>query len=320
VLLSALVFGFVLLTVFGAYLALVLRPEQAKDAAVRKRITRPKTTAAARAVVVREIERLSSVRVLHNLLVHQQGLVAPLRKLIEGAGAKVTVGVVVLSSALPAAIGLLAGQWFSRFFWVGLVLGGLAACVPPVVLVLKRNRRTAKFEELFPEAIDLLSRALRAGHAFTTALGMVAEELPQPISGEFRLLYDRQNFGLPLNEALRDFAQRVPLLDARFFVTAVLTQRETGGNLSEVLDNLATVIRDRFTLKREVRVKSAQGRMTGWVLAAMPPALALIYMVVNPGYLRTLIEDPAGVRMIIAAVGLQLLGMVVIRRIVRIDY
>jgi tight adherence protein B len=171
-----------------------------------------------------------------------------------------------------------------------------------------RGRRTARFEELFPEAIDLLSRALRAGHAFTTALGMVAEELPQPIAGEFRLLWDRQNYGLPLSEALRDFAERVPLLDARFFVTAVLTQRDSGGNLSEVLDNLASVIRDRFTLKREVQVKSAHGRTTGYILAGMPPALAVIFLLTNPDYLGTLVEDPSGI------------GTLVIRRLVRIDY
>jgi tight adherence protein B len=320
VLLPALVFGFVLLTVFGAYWALVVRPERAKDQAVRKRLSRPKAATAARAAVVRELERLSSVPALQNLLVHREGLVAPLRKLIEGSGATVTVGVVVLSTALLAAIGFLAGQSLTGFAIVGLVLAALAGCIPTVVLTVMRNRRTAKFEELFPEAIDLLSRALRAGHAFTTALGMVAEELPQPISGEFRLLYDRQNFGLPLNEALRDFAQRVPLLDARFFVTAVLTQRESGGNLSEVLDNLASVIRDRFTLKRQVQVKSAHGRMTGWILSAMPPALAVIFMVTSPSYLRELVEDPMGIRMLVTGIGLQVAGTLIIRRIIKVDF
>jgi tight adherence protein B len=166
----------------------------------------------------------------------------------------------------------------------------------------------------------LLSRALRAGHAFTTALGMVAEELPQPIAGEFRLLYDRQNYGLPLNDALRDFGARIPLLDARFFVTAVLTQRESGGNLSEVLDNLASVIRDRFTVRREIRVKSAHGRITGWILAGLPPALVLVLTVLSPGYLAPLVEDPAGVRMAVVGVSLQIIGTFIIRRIVRIDY
>jgi tight adherence protein B len=320
VLLPSLVFAFVVATVFGAYWVLVLRPEQTKDAAVRQRLERPKAAKAARVALVKEIERLSSVPALHNLLVHRQDIIRPVRKLIEQAGIGTTVGVVVLSSALLAAIGFLAGQWFLRFFWAGLILAGLAGCIPAVALIWMRNRRIARFEELFPEAIDLLSRALRAGHAFTTALGMVAEELPHPIAGEFRLLYDRQNYGLPLPDALRDFAERVPLLDARFFVTAVLTQRESGGNLSEVLDNLASVIRDRFTLKREVRVKSAHGRITGWVLAAMPPALALVFMVTSPGYLGALVEDSTGIHLLITGIGLQILGTLLIRHLVRIDY
>lgn len=319
-LLPFLVFAFVAVTVFGAYWAIVLRPERAKDAAFRQRLTRPKAAKAARVVLVKEVERLSSVPAIQNLLLHRQDLVKPVRELVEQSGVKTTVGIVVLSSALLAAIGFLAGQWFSRFAWVGLILAGLAGCIPAGVLVKLRNRRIARFEELFPEAIDLLSRALKAGHAFTTALGMVAEELPQPIAGEFRLLYDRQNYGLPLNEALRDFAERVPLLDARFFVTAVLTQRESGGNLSEVLDNLASVIRDRFTLKREVRVKSAHGRTTGYILAGLPPALALTFMVTSPDYLGVLFHDPTGIRMLLTGVGLQIIGTLVIRRLVRIDY
>jgi tight adherence protein B len=320
VLLPFLVFAFVLLTVFGAYWALVLRAERAKDAAFRQRLTRPKAAKAARVVLVKEVERLSGIPAIQNLLTHRQDLIKPVRKLVEQSGVRTTIGVVVLSSALLAAIGFLAGQWFLRFAWVGLILAGIAGCIPAGVLVNIRNRRIAKFEELFPEAIDLLSRALKAGHAFTTALGMVAEELPQPIAGEFRLLYDRQNYGLPLGEALRDFAERVPLLDARFFVTAVLTQRESGGNLSEVLDNLASVIRERFTLKREVRVKSAHGRATGYILAGLPPALAAIFMVTSPDYLGVLFHDPAGIRMLITGIGLQIIGTLVIRRLVRIDY
>jgi len=320
VLLPFLIFAFVLVTVFGAYWALVLRPERAKEAAFKQRLTRPKAAKPARVVLVKEVERLSSIPAIHNLLLHRQDVVRPLRKLIEQAGVRTTVGVVVLSSALLAAIGLLAGEWLLRSAWVGLILAGLAGCIPAGVLVWMRGRRTARFEELFPEAIDLLSRALRAGHAFTTALGMVAEELPQPIAGEFRLLWDRQNYGLPLSEALRDFAERVPLLDARFFVTAVLTQRDSGGNLSEVLDNLASVIRDRFTLKREVQVKSAHGRTTGYILAGMPPALAVIFLLTNPDYLGTLVEDPSGIRLLVIGIGLQIIGTLVIRRLVRIDY
>ena len=177
--------------------------------------------------------------------------------------------------------------------------------MPYVFLRWKRSQRLQRFEELFPEALSLMSRAMRAGHTFITALGMVADELPQPIAGEFKLLHDRQNFGLPLPEALRDFGHRVPVLPARFFVTAVLTQRESGGNLSEVLDNLASVIRERFNVMRQVRVKSAHGRMTGWILTGLPPAAALALSIINPGHFRMMLDDPLGIRMIVAAVVLQ---------------
>ena len=183
-----------------------------------------------------------------------------------------------------------------------------------------KNKRLRKFEEQFPEAIDLIGRALRAGHAFTTGLAMAAEEIPKPVGEEFKLLYDRQNFGMPLPEAMKAFAARIPIIDARFFVTAVLTQRETGGNLGEVLDNLASVIRDRFRVKRQIRVLTAHGRITGWILAAMPPALAGAMMLTTPSHLKMMINDPLGVQMIIGALVLQVIGTLIIRKLVDIPY
>jgi tight adherence protein B len=190
------------------------------------------------------------------------------------------------------------------------------------LLVVRRARtvRTYKFEEQFPEAIDLVARALRAGHALPTGLGMVADEMPKPVGTEFRKLYDEQNFGLTLADALRNFAERIPILDARFFVTAVLTQREAGGNLAEVLDNLAAVIRERFKVKRQVRVISAHGRITGWVLAGLPPAVAIAALMLSDSHIQTLLGDPLGIRMIIGAIVLQIVGMLIIRKIVDIEY
>ena len=164
------------------------------------------------------------------------------------------------------------------------------------------------------------ARALRAGHAFPTGIQLVAEELPAPTGPEFKLLYERQNYGAQLPDALRLFAQRIPSLDARFFVTAVLTQRESGGNLSEVLDRLASVMRERFRIRREVQVKSAHGRITAYVLAGMPPALAVLTFVNAPEQLRILVSDPLGVRMIIAGVALEIVGLLVVRRLVDIEY
>jgi tight adherence protein B len=149
---------------------------------------------------------------------------------------------------------------------------------------------------------------------------MVADEMPAPVGTEFRILYDEQNFGLTLPDAMRNFAARIPILDARFFVTAVLTQRESGGNLAEVLDNLAAVIRDRFKVKRQVRVLSAHGRITGLILSALPPCLALAIMVISPTHLQVLLHDPVGHKMIYAAVSMQILGTIAVRKLCDIEY
>jgi tight adherence protein B len=203
---------------------------------------------------------------------------------------------------------------------VAAVVGALAACIPFGYVRYTRGQRLLKFEEQFPEAIDLLSRALRAGHAITTGLSMVAEELPDPIGPEFQTLYDQQNFGLPLSQAMKNFADRVACLDARFFVTAVLTQKEAGGNLSEVLDNLASIIRERFKVKRQVRVISAHGRITGWVLSAMPASLGLFFAFSNPEKYATFYRDPLGMQLIGGALFLQLIGVFIIKKIVNIEY
>ena len=203
---------------------------------------------------------------------------------------------------------------------ISLAVGALSALAPTSVLRFKRTRRFLKFEEQFPEALDLMSRALKAGHAFTTGLGMIAEEMPAPLGPEFQLLHDQQNFGMPLPEALKAFARRIPLLDARFFVTAVLIQREAGGNLSEILDNIATVIRDRFRVKRQIRVISAHGRLTGGVLVAVPPTLGAVLFVINPNHWKTLIGNPLGLQLIGLAIFLQVTGTLIIRKLIRIEY
>src|SRR5260221_14209604 len=158
----------------------------------------------------------------------------------------------------------------------------------------RRTRRLNRFEEQFPEALDLLSRAIRAGHAFQTAMGMVADELPPPVGPEFKKTFDRQNFGLPLREALNEMSERVDVLDVRFFVIAVLIQRETGGNLSEILDNLAAVVRERFKIRRQVRVHTAHGRFTAWVLLSLPAALAVALAMINPDHMGLLFPEHMG--------------------------
>lgn len=239
--------------------------------------------------------------------------------LIEQAGKRIGVSTVLLVSLTFAAALGFALTALVRETWAlvpGFLLG---AAVPFLVLIRLRSLRLRRFEEQFPEALDTLSRAIKAGHAFTTAIGMVAEEAPDPIGPEFRKTYDEQNFGLPLKEALNNLATRVPILDVRFFATAVLIQRETGGNLSEILDNLAYVVRERFKILRQVRVYTAHGRLTGYVLLGLPAALAIALSFINPEHINLLFTERMGRLMIMATVVMQTVGYVWIRKIVKIE-
>ena len=197
-------------------------------------------------------------------------------------------------------------------------LGVAAGSVPLAVVAYRRSRRLSKIEEQFPESIDMLARAVRAGHAFTTGLELIAKELPEPVSGEFRITYDQQNFGLPVKDALHNLAVRVPLPDVRFFVTALQIQRETGGNLAEILDNLSAVIRERFKILRQVRVFTAQGRMTLYILMGLPPGFTLMMYALNRTYMMPLFTETAGHWALGLAATAQLLGFLIIRKIIRI--
>jgi len=202
------------------------------------------------------------------------------------------------------------------FAWAGFLVGFF---MPYAYAAHMRTKRFAKFEEKFPEAIDTLARAVRAGHAFTTALEMIANEIAEPVAGEFRQLYEEQKFGLPVRDALINLTERIPLVDVKFFVTAVMLQRETGGNLAEILDNLSYVIRERFKILRQVRVHTAQGRLTMMLLMALPPAVVAIMLTVNPGFIQPLFTDPLGHALIVGGITMQTLGYFVIRRIIRIQ-
>jgi tight adherence protein B len=239
--------------------------------------------------------------------------------LIAQSGSRVSASAVLIASILCAAACALGAWLLVPFVAAPVMAAVLGAGLPIAVLRRKRSRRMKRFEEQFPEALDLLSRAIRAGHAFATAMGMVASEAPNPIGPEFRKTFDEQNFGLPLKEALNNLATRVPLLDVKFFVTAVLIQRETGGNLSEILENLATVVRERFKVLRQVRVHTAHGRFTGYVLIALPAALALTLMFINPEHMGLLFTERMGHVMLTIAVVLQVIGFLWIKRVVKIE-
>jgi tight adherence protein B len=312
----ALVGGIVL----GVYWLFLLKPEEGDRETVRQRLKGALIRRQDKLVLLKEEQKLSTLQFLDTNLRRVQHLLDPLQRTIDESGVRMTPGLLLVMSAALALATYFVMLVFFPWRWPALLLALLVSTGPYLYVKFKRSRRLLKFEEQFPEAIDLIARALRAGHAFTTGLGMVSEEIPPPVGLEFKLLFERQNFGLPLPEAMREFAKRVPILDARFFVTAVLTQREAGGNLSEVLDNLSSVVRERFKVKRQVRVISAHGRITGWILTAMPPLVALGMMFVVPDSMRLLATDPLGIRLVIAGIVLQVTGALVIRKILSVEY
>lgn len=198
----------------------------------------------------------------------------------------------------------------------GVVIGAL---IPYGYVRRVRTRRLRSFEEQLPEAIDLLGRAIRSGHPLSAGLRMVAEESGQPVGGEFRRVFEEQKFGLPFEDSLTGLAARVPLVDVRILVTAVMIQRDVGGNLAEILDNLSNLIRSRFTIRRQLRTYTAQGRMSGYVLGILPIAVGFMIFMVNPEYIMTLFREPIGRMLVWSAAGLQFLGFLWIRRIVDIE-
>jgi tight adherence protein B len=239
--------------------------------------------------------------------------------LIDQSGLRTTPSAILLISIGVAALLTLAASVTMKQAFIPAAAAMFGLTLPTLYLLRKRSVRLRRFEERFPEALDLLSRAIRAGHAFQTAMGMVADELPAPIGPEFRQGFDQQNFGLPLRDALNELAERVPILDVRFFVTAVLIQRETGGNLAEILDNLAQVVRERFKIRRQVRVHTAHGRFTGYVLLSLPAFLTVALMGINPGLMQLLFRERMGQMMMGGAMVMQTIGFFWIRKVIKIE-
>jgi len=194
----------------------------------------------------------------------------------------------------------------------------VAAASPFLALRYQRSRRLKEFNQHLPDSIDLMSRALRAGHSLTAAIEIMGEESAEPVQSEFREVYRQQNFGLPLREALAQLAHRIPLPELHFLITAILLQKETGGNLVEVLERTTSVIRERLRIEGEIRIYAAQGRLTGWILSLLPIAMFFLLSFANHGYTRVLIEDDTGRKLIYTGLGLMVLGGFAIRRIVRV--
>jgi len=263
-------------------------------------------------------EQLSEIPALDTLL-RRSARISDLQKMLAQADMSMRAGNFLGLSALAGVatcIILYALSKRADVAWIGLLVGFV---LPYSYASIRRNKRFEKFEELFPEAIDTLARAVRAGHAFTTALEMITAEVAEPVAGEFRQLYEEQKFGMPVRDALMNLTDRMPLVDVKFFVTAVMLQRETGGNLAEILDNLSYVIRERFKIQRQVRVYTAQGRLTMALLMGMPPIIVATMLLLNPSFIRPLFADPIGHILLVAGITLQTIGYFVIRKIIRIQ-
>jgi tight adherence protein B len=263
-------------------------------------------------------ETYSSVPILHRALM-RLSWASRLHDFIAQAGMSTRPAKILLWSGVLGLSAYVAAVRFLHGPITGLLAGLLVATIPMGIVALKRRRRLRKFEELFPEALDLLGRAVRAGHALTTGLEMIAKESPELLAGEFRKAFEERNFGLPMRDALINLAERVPLVDVRFFVTALLVQKETGGNLAGILDELSRLIRDRFRIHREVQVKSAQGRLTATILIALPFAMLVAMEIANPQYVNVLFTDPIGPLLLGAAGALQILGSLILWKIVHIE-
>lgn len=241
-----------------------------------------------------------------------------LDRLMQQAGDRNTVSHLLGVCAMLALGGLLVGLLLRWPWFMALGVALLLAVLPLFLLLRRRNKRLRQIEAQLPDALDLMSRAMRAGHAFPVALAMVGSEAPQPIASEFRITSDEIGFGVSTESALNNLAARVPSPDVRYFVMAVIIQRETGGNLSELLGKLAELVRERFKLFAKVRVLAAEGKLSAWVLTLLPFAVAALLFILNPKYLMILLNDPIGMPLIYGALGMMALGIFAMWRIIDI--
>jgi tight adherence protein B len=268
-------------------------------------------------VDVMKHELLSAIPVLNRLLLRLE-LVPKLRRLLYQANVKWTPGGLLMLVFTVYVFATYLIWLRTGVFLVSLILGLLPAAVPFVYVSWKRSKRFYKFEEGLPPALELMVNGLRSGHSLVASLGLVGREAPDPIGPEFRICFDEQNYGLELRTAMENLSSRVPIQDMRIVTAAILIQKETGGNLAEVLDKCAYVIRERFRLKKEIRVKTAQGRLTGWILTFLPVVLGLLLFLVHPDSISLLWKKPMGLKMLYGSAVMTLIGGLIIRKIIRI--
>jgi tight adherence protein B len=261
--------------------------------------------------------KLSAVSALERLMRSMAPAVRLERRIIQ-SGLQWTVARLLLSSAAAAVTGCAVAAVTTRSLYVILLAGAVLGMFPWAYLTRARHKRMKKLEQQLPDALDLITRAVRAGHSLPLGIQLLSDEMPNPIAGEFRIVHEQVSFGVSLQQALTSLCDRVPLTDYRFFVVSVLIQRQSGGNLSEVLGNLSGLIRDRLKLLARVKVLSAEGRMSAWTLGLMPFFIAGIMNFVNPEFMSPMWTDPLGQTMLKVLLTMMLIGILVLRRIVRI--
>jgi len=262
-------------------------------------------------------EMFSTIPVLHRFLAQAPGADWGQNYLAQSGMKTKPAKVLLLCVVIAALTYTIVGHYLP--YYLAFVAGIAASSIPLAVVAYKRRSRLRLFEERFPDALDMVARAVRAGHAFSSAMQLVAQESPEPVAGEFSIAFEEQNYGIPMRDALEHLAARVPLLDVRFLVTALNVQKDSGGNLAEVLDQLSRVIRERFRIHRDVLTKTALGRLTAGILIALPIAMLGMMMYVAPEYESVLIHDPLGPMFLGIAALAQLVGAILLWRIVSIE-
>ncbi|MDZ7339412.1 MAG: type II secretion system F family protein [candidate division KSB1 bacterium] len=310
---SLLAFG---LFYFGVTIPVEKRRRRVRDRLERFTMQKPHVEKEQTPEIVITRDQLSTIP-LFNRVLRRMDFAAALRRLLEQAGMKMTVGSMVLLMLVVASIAFLFTMRLQNPALTVLVTVA-SGFLPLLWVKQKRKRRLKQFERHFPDALDLMTSALRAGLSFVGALGMVGKEARPPIGEEFSKTYEEQALGIPIEESLERLTQRIDSLDLRFFVTALLIQRDIGGNLTELLEKISLTIRERFKLIGQVRAQTAQGRFTGWMLTGMPFVMALIISVLNRQYIMLLVTEKLGQYMIAMALFMQFLGFLVIRKVVHI--
>lgn len=313
------VFIFCLFLVLGAYL-LATHGTEKRRARLQQRLTEALLHTAHSEDIEIQLARqeLMSEIPLFNRAMLELRFATRLKRVLDQADLHITVTRLLMFSAMAGILGALAASMVVPAWFLAVIAGIVAASIPFIHVFWKRSKRMREFLSLLPDALDLMSRALQAGHAFTETLHMIATEMPEPIATEFRKTYEEQNLGLSLKLALENMSDRVPLLDLRICITAILIQRETGGNLAEVLEKVAHTIRERFRILEDLKTLTTSSRMSAWILCGLPIFIAIAITVMNPDYMSVLWNDPRGHKLLAVAIALQLTGMLVIRKILRI--